>query len=231
MADINALIADYFVSEGDVVQAADTPGAPDVAITSSTVPETASGGRVTHLIDGVNYFGELRTEVANLLAGGSDRFFYTNSWALGTSPTPGLVPIGEGTLTSAWQENAKNTMDGKCHFGDEPAFQLQGTSGGPYHPFQDDIRDMAQAGVDVRVLVWASPFLVNFKQAATAAGCYSLQYWGVNVHSLRSVLDLRSLQNMHDKVVVNTLAHTLGAMHQDGYLRRQHGIPRVCRRH
>ena len=210
MADINALIADYFVSEGDVVQAADTPGAPDVAITSSTVPETTSGGRVTHLIDGVNYFRELRTEVANLLAGGSDRFFYTNSWALGTSPTPGVVPIGEGTLTSAWQEKAKG---GPCLFWDQPAFQLQDSSGGPFHPFQDDIRDMAQAGVDVRVLVWASPFLVNFKQAATAAGCYSLQYWGVNVHSLRSLLDLRLLQNMQNKVVVNTLAHTLGAMH------------------
>jgi phosphatidylserine/phosphatidylglycerophosphate/cardiolipin synthase-like enzyme len=216
MPDINAQIADFFVHEGDLVQAADTPDAPDVAITSSTVPETESGARITHLIDGVNYFGELRKDIAKLLAGGSDRFFYTNSWTLGTSPTPDVVPIAGGLFPSAWQASAKRQTlpSGKtCNFWDQPAIQLQDDTDGPFRPFHDDIRDMAQAGVDVRVLVWANPFLVDFKQAAFAAGCFTLQYWGVNVHSLRSLLDLRLLQNMRNKVVINTLAHTLGAMH------------------
>jgi phosphatidylserine/phosphatidylglycerophosphate/cardiolipin synthase-like enzyme len=207
MADIDTLINDFFVNLGDVVQAASSPGSPDVAITAATLPQSDAGVRITHLIDGINYFGALKAEVAALKAGGTDRFFYSNSWCLGTSPTPNMVPIGEGTLTSAWRENAAQFV------GNEIAFQLEDSAVGPFHPFQEDIRAMSDSGVDVRFLVWASPFLVNFKAAATAGGAVTLQYWGVNVHSLRSVLDLRQIPSMSNKVVLNTLAHTLGAMH------------------
>lgn len=207
MPNINTLIADFFVNIGDPVHAASSPDDPDVAVTSANVPRTDSGIRVKHLIDGVNYFGELRREIAGLLAGGTDRFFYTNCWTLGTSPTPDMVPIGEGTLTSAWGDIAKKFV------ANEPAFQLEDDSAGPFHSFQDDVRAMSGAGVDVRFLVWASPFLVNFESAARAGGNYTMQYWAVNVHSLRSILDLRKLPNMYNKIVVNTLAHTLASMH------------------
>ena len=146
MADINLLKNAFFVNIGDVVQAGGSPTAADVGITAGTVPLTEGGCRTTHLIDGSSYFSMIQGEIDRLLAGGVDRFFYTNSWYLGTSRTPGLVEIGEGTFTSAWREDAQQ------HVGADPPFELQdGTP--PYHPFYEDIQRMADAGVDVRLLV------------------------------------------------------------------------------
>jgi phosphatidylserine/phosphatidylglycerophosphate/cardiolipin synthase-like enzyme len=208
MPDINTLIMNFFVNVGDVVQAASRASDPDdIAITVSTLPQTEAGIRATHLIDGTNYFSALKGEIAGLLAGGTDRFFYTSSWALGTSPTPDMVPIAEGSFTSAWQADARTFA------GTEKAFQLEDTSAGPFHPFQDDIKAMSDAGVDVRLLVWASPYLVNLERFAKAGGNFTMQYWAINVHSLRSILDLRQITSMYNKIVVNTLGHTLGAMH------------------
>lgn len=203
MPDIDALLTRYFVNVGDVVQAGEKPTDPDKAITAATRPFTTPGSRVTHLIDGSNYFGALKTEVAALLAGGTERFFYTCSWYLGTSQIPNLVPIAEGAFTSAWGANARMAL------GNTPPFELRDGGSGPFHPFKDDIAQMSGAGVDVRILVWASPFLVNFEAVASKA----IQYWAVNVHSLQSVLDLRTLPGMSAKVALNTMAHTLGAMH------------------
>ena len=207
MPDIDTLIANFFVNVGDPVQAANSPDDPDVPVTSATVPFTDANVKATPLIDGVNYFGALRQEIDALLAGGTDKFFYTASWGLGTSPTPDIVPIQEGTFTSAWKANAKEFV------GNEKAFQLEDNSAGPFHPFQDDIVAMQQANVDFRAFVWASPFLVNFEAAAKAGGNYTMQYWGVNIHSLRCVMDLRARAGLYSKIVVNTLAHTLSAMH------------------
>jgi len=203
MADIDTLIADFFANLGDVVQAASNPPDPDVAIAAATLPQTDAGILATHFIDGTNYFGAIKSEIAALLAGGTDRFFYSNSWSLGTSPTPGVVEIAEGSFTSAWKDDAAAAA------GAEIPFQLEDASGGPFHPFQDDIKAMSDAGVDVRFLVWASPFLVNLEEA----GRKIEQYWAINVHSLRSILDLRQIPSMYNKIVANTLGHTLSAMH------------------
>lgn len=207
MADINSLIASFFVNDGDPVEAANNPNDPDVAVTSASRPFTDAGVKATALIDGVNYFGAVRQEIAALLAGGTDRFFYTASWIMQTSATPDFVQIGEGSVTSAWKENARNWV------WTEQPFQLEDTTAGPFHPFRDDIRSMVQAGVDFRALVWASPFLVNFQAAARAGGTYTMQYWGVNVTSLQSILDLRTLPGLESKIVINALAHTMAAMH------------------
>lgn len=205
MPDINALMTTFFVNVGDVIQAAEDPSGADLAITAATRPQTDSNNQATHLIDGQNYFGALRAEIAKLLAGGNDRFFYTNSWQLGLSPSPSMVEIGEGSFTSAWQQDASRAFS-------FPAFELHDGSGGPFHPMKDDIASMVAAGVDVRILAWGSPFLVNFEEVSKASPGV-LQYWAVNVHSLRSVVDLRQLPGLNDRVVVNTLAHTIGAMH------------------
>ena len=203
MADINALKTKFFVNLGDVVQAGDEPSDADIAITAATLPFTSGSNRTAYFIDGTNYFGALMQEIAALKAGGNDRFFYTNSWHLGTTPTPGVVQIAEGTFTSAWKAEAKR------HFMDVPAFELKDDTTGPFHPLQDDFLQMVDAGVDVRLLVWANPFLVNFEQAASKV----MQYWAINVHSLASALELRNKSQMHHRVVLNTLGHTLGAMH------------------
>ena len=202
MADINALKNAFFVNVGDVVQAANDASDPDIAITAATRPVTSAGCRATYLIDGQNYFAALRAEINALVAGGNDRFFYTTSWHLGTSKAPDQTGILEGSVTSAWAQDLHKGIVAL------PPFELQ-DGNPPYHPFLDDLKAMVTAGVDVRLLVWTSPFLVNFKQA----GSRLLQVWSINVHSLQSVLDLRQLPGMLDKVVLNTLAHPLSAMH------------------
>src|SRR5947209_11357060 len=194
MADINTLITNFFVNVGDVVQAASRASNPpdsDVAITAATLPLTGSSNRTTYLIDGTNYFGALKQEIEALKAGGTDRFFYSNSWHLGTTPTPNVVQIGEGTFTSAWKDDAI----GPGALYEMPAFALKDNSPGPFHPMQQDIIDMVNAGVDVRLLVWASPFLVNLQRAANELP----QYWAINVHSLQSVLELRNKPQMYNK--------------------------------
>jgi phosphatidylserine/phosphatidylglycerophosphate/cardiolipin synthase-like enzyme len=204
MPDINTLITDFFVNVGDPVQAPSSPTDPnDVAITAATLPLTASGSRTTYLIDGTNYFGALKQEIEALKAGGTDKFFYSNSWHLGLTPTPDMVQIAEGSFTSAWQEEASD------HLPKFPPFALKDESAGPFHPMQEDIIQMVDAGVDVRLLVWASPLLVNFKKAEARLG----QIWAINVHSLQSVLELRNTPQMSNNVVLNTVGHSVGAMH------------------
>lgn len=202
MADINALMAAFFVNNGDVVQANADPGGPEIAIDASTRPLTSADTRATYLIDGANYFGAIKSEITNLLSGGNDRFFYTAGWQIGFSDAPDNAAIGEGSFTSAWKMDA---LPGIAAF---PAFELQ-VGPGPFTKMMDDIKAMAAAGVDVRVLPWATPMLVNFEIAARKVQ----QPWSVNIHSLRSTLDLRALPGMEKKVVLNTLAHSLSAMH------------------
>lgn len=207
MADIDPLKSRFFVNLGDVVQAGESPSDADRATTATNLPFTTGGNRTTYLIDGTNYFGAIMQEIAALKAGGVDRFFYSNSWHLGTTPTPNMVSIGEGSFTSAWQADASDPDDGPLP--DWPEFALKDESSGPFHPLHEDIIQMVDAGVDVRLLVWASPFLVNLQQAANEL----MQFWAINLHSLQSVLKLRDTPQMHDKVVLNTLGHTFGSMH------------------
>jgi phosphatidylserine/phosphatidylglycerophosphate/cardiolipin synthase-like enzyme len=202
MVDINALMWTFFVNVGDVVQANSDPTGPDVAIVATTRPVTSENTRTTYLIDGENYFAAVKAEITSLLAGGVDRFFYTAGWEIGLSDAPDNAAIGEGSVTSAWNMDA---VAGVAAF---PALELQ-VGPAPFTKMIDDIKAMAAAGVDVRVLPWASPLLVNYREAALKAD----QAWSVNIHSLRSTLDLRALPGMEKKVVLNTLAHTLSAMH------------------
>ncbi|MEO6156863.1 MAG: hypothetical protein ABIQ39_04450, partial [Ilumatobacteraceae bacterium] len=202
MVNINALMSTFFVNVGDVVQANGDPSGADVAITATTRPATSADTKTTYLIDGDNYFKAIKAEITGLLAGGTDRFFYTAGWEIGFSDAPNNAAIGDGVVTSAWK------MDAHAGVASFPAFELQ-VGAAPYTKMIDDVKAMAAAGVDVRVLPWASPLLVNFKEAALKAD----QAWSVNLHSLQSAIDVRALPNMEKKVVLNTLAHTLSAMH------------------
>lgn len=182
MVDINALKNEFFVQLGDVVQASSFPGFPDITTTAATTPQTEGGCKTTYLVDGSNYFGQLKSDIANLInVETPGRFFYTNSWWLGTSkmPTGALAP-----------------------------FELQdGLS--PNRPFEEDIRKMVEKKVDVRILAWASPLLLN----SFWAGFFQEGLKNINLHTLRSAVDLRKLPGMSGKVVLNTLSHTFGGMH------------------
>ncbi len=186
MANISQLLAQFFVDNSDV----SAPG--------EMVPSTTTDNRVTHLIDGSNYFGALRQEVNALsLPGGNGKFFYFMNWLLGLAAFPaGTATVG-GT-PSAWQQS----------FDGNPAFILDDMSGASFSPFIDELALMAANDTDVRALLWVSPFVLDIEKAAAASGLYN-----VNATTLLSADALRAKPHMGTKVCLNTLAHPLGAMH------------------
>lgn len=168
----------------------------DLEITGERVPLTSDGCRVTHLIDGNNLFGALRTEVdAFKLAGAGNRFFYFTDWWLSLTDIHATVSAG-GTPT-AFDEAV-----------DAEAFHLDDGSGAAFPPFIEEIAVMAAQDVDVRGLVWVSPFVLKYEPVANREGRYS-NY----ASSLLSVDALRQLPGLAQNVMLNLLAHPVGAMH------------------
>jgi hypothetical protein len=212
MANINALKASFFVNLGDVVQANSDPAGPDVAVTAGTRPQTDRDTKATYLIDGENYFGAIKDEIKKLLIGGVDRFFYTAGWQVGLSDAPDTAAIGEGSVTSAWSDAV---MPGIATL---PAFELQTAAGPPYTKMIDDVKAMAAAGVDVRVLPWATPLLVNFQQAQQNAQ----QPWAVNLHSLQTALDLALRIRQHLAVLGGDQSRQLVTMTIEQLLETEH---------
>jgi phosphatidylserine/phosphatidylglycerophosphate/cardiolipin synthase-like enzyme len=186
MPPIDALIAKFFADAAAL--------APDDA----TFPYQSAGNAVTPLVDGHNYFGGLRDEVQQLKTpGGTGKFFYFTNWVLGLVDAPG-GPAGAGSGVTAWTTDLAATQ----------AFRLDGGAGGTIPPFIDELESMAANGTDVRGLVWVSPLVASFEDAAAKSGIY-----GINAESMLSVDALRQRTNMANKVCLNTLAHALGAMH------------------
>src|SRR6476620_2639057 len=110
----------------------------DVAIQGEQVPDTSAGNRVRHFLDGYAYFGAIRQEMASLLAGGVDRFFYFTNWWLGLVDGPQITTADAGVLTSAWAADAA--------FGSFSPFKLDDGTGGPFPPFIDELAAMSKAG-------------------------------------------------------------------------------------
>jgi phosphatidylserine/phosphatidylglycerophosphate/cardiolipin synthase-like enzyme len=67
---------------------------------------------------------------------------------------------------------------------------------------------MSANGTDVRALVWVSPLVIQFEEAAARSGLYH-----VNASSLLSTDTLRKKPGMGKSTCLNILAHPLGAMH------------------
>jgi phosphatidylserine/phosphatidylglycerophosphate/cardiolipin synthase-like enzyme len=175
--------------------------AADISMPGEVVPDTQGGNTVTALIEGNAYFGAIKNEIAARLAGGTNRYFYFANWCLGAVDGPGPVTTGQGS--SAW------TLDPLI--AGVSAFELNDGSGGPYDKLFDKLVAMVAAGVDVRIFLWVNPFLVNNKEAASDPKLES--YWAVNVLTLMSAIALQEQPGMADRVVLDTLGHTLGAMH------------------
>lgn len=185
MADISALIGRFFVD------------AADLHIPGESVPHTSAGNLVTFLIDGANYFHALRAEVVTLKAPGTGKFFYFTDWLLQlVDYAGGSAAAGSGV--TAWTA----TVD------PENAFKLDDKTGPAFPSFIDELAQMASSGTDVRGLIWVSPFVVAYEEAAQKSGVYN-----VNASSLLSVDALRARPGMGTKVCLNTLAHPLGAFH------------------
>jgi phosphatidylserine/phosphatidylglycerophosphate/cardiolipin synthase-like enzyme len=186
MMDITMQISRFFVNNNNVSERGDF------------VPHTSEGNTVTPLVDGDNYFHALRIEVDTLKApGGTGKFFYFANWWLALAGYAGGTPTMGSGLTS-WT-GLLNPIS---------PFKLDDELGGPYPDFIDELATMSANGTDVRALVWISPLIVQFEEAAGRSGLYH-----VNASSLLSIDALRQKPGMGKSACLNILGHPLGAMH------------------
>ncbi len=183
MPTVAELTAKYFIPDGGVASLTPT-----------------SGNYIKPLIHGLNFFAEVEKEIQRLLnRTSSKRYFYMTAWHLGlvsgqelgiAASTPQGTPSG-GLIT------------GYTNWNSMPAFA---PSGGK--TLMEYLIEMHTNGIEVRILPWISPMVLEFGDAAKNAG----GIWLFNLHSLVSANKLR--QNTAEHVVaLNTLAHTFGAMH------------------
>jgi phosphatidylserine/phosphatidylglycerophosphate/cardiolipin synthase-like enzyme len=191
------IVKRFFVQDNDPILADDD----EQTSKALRVPATTEGNIVDYLIDGHEYFGMLRQEIATLLAGAGERFLYLTNWHFGlASVDPRNSTHIDGSV-SAW--NASISLD---------AFKLE--DGQPGATFmKDDLVQLAAQGVDVRTLVWVNPLHFSSEKAAAASG-----YMSFNLHSIVSTQWLRDQpafrsNDAYKKLLLNTLCHPIGSMH------------------
>ncbi|MCP2341374.1 phospholipase D family protein [Actinomadura rupiterrae] len=191
MADINALMKKYFVQPEDTVP----PSQP--------LPATFGGCKITPLIDGTAYFDELKKQLAKLGAGtpaeNADQFIYIAGWDLhlvGGKILP--APGSSGAYTPLVELAKPFSLDG-------PALPAQ---------LNDLLKDKARAGVDVRILGWASFALMSDNFAQSKGVDHGLANTrNINLATLNAILDLRNEPKLAEKAWVNILTHSAGSAH------------------
>lgn len=159
-----------------------------------------AGNTVNTLVDGNAYFGALRTEVNALKApAGTGKFFYFSNWLLTLLDSAGGV-VSAGSGVTSWDT---------APVGPAKAFKLDDGSGAAFPDFIDELAEMAANGTDVRALVWVSPLMLSYQDAANRAGVV----YSNNALSALSVYALRQKPGLANKACLNTLAHPLGSIH------------------
>lgn len=159
-----------------------------------------AGNTVNTLVDGNAYFGALRTEVNALKApAGTGKFFYFSNWLLTLLDSAGGV-VSAGSGVTSWDT---------APVGPAKAFKLDDGSGAAFPDFIDELAEMAANGTDVRALVWVSPLMLSYQDAANRAGVV----YSNNALSALSVHALRQKPGLANKACLNTLAHPLGSIH------------------
>lgn len=183
----------------------------DLQIPGEQVPQTSSGNRVEHLIDGENYFAALSNEIDFLQSADDGRFFYFANWWAGLVETPAAVGSA-GPFISAWTEGTPAPRFTPLILGEGCGGPQTGTL------LIDRLVTLANVhDVDVRSLVWMSPVIMSELFASFAPGLNSPDlpvqiYWTGRAQSIRSAQTLRSRIGA-GHVVLNTLAHPIGAWH------------------
>jgi phosphatidylserine/phosphatidylglycerophosphate/cardiolipin synthase-like enzyme len=156
-----------------------------------------SNHRATALIDGQAYFRAIDQEITNLLASPTvGRFFYMSAWWLGLLDVGYPIRVDNALpVNNLWEFSDPYPLQ---------ALILPGSS----QPLLTRLGDMARANppINVRVMAWVSPFNM-YERVAKATGKAN-----ANMHTLLSIDALRGLIGA-DHVLVNTLAHSLGAAH------------------
>jgi phosphatidylserine/phosphatidylglycerophosphate/cardiolipin synthase-like enzyme len=191
VADTDALLKKYFVQPEDTVP----PSQP--------LPATFEGCKVTPLIDGTTYFDELKKQLAKLGVGtpteNAGQFIYIAGWDLhlvGGTIVP--APGSSGTYLPTVELEKHFSLDGP----------------GAAATLIALLKDKARAGVDVRILGWASFAVMadNFVQSkAVEHGLANIR--NVNLATLSAILDLRTEPKLAEKAWVNILTHSAGSAH------------------
>src|SRR6266542_1800047 len=167
--------------------------------------------RGTAFINGQGYFKAIEDEINKLLADSAlpeaqrprNRFFYMSAWWLGLVSNHG--PIRVNNSWNLRQFTGTDPLTGAPIYSETIAmddFQLPSNV-----LLSTQLVALAKAGVNVRVMAWVSPFIAR-QEVAEGAGVGH-----VNFHTLLSVDALRKQMPSPDSVVVNLLAHSLGAAH------------------
>jgi phosphatidylserine/phosphatidylglycerophosphate/cardiolipin synthase-like enzyme len=186
--------------------------APGETVPTQNTAAAMGNHRSYTFINGDGYFKAIEQEINQLLADSAlpeaqrprNRFFYLSAWWLGLASHNGTIRVD-----NSWNMRQVTGVDGATgepifsETIDMPDFQLP-VSG---LLLSTQLVTLAKAGVNVRVMAWVSPFIAK-QEVAEGSGLAQ-----VNFHTLLSVDALRKQMPSPDSVVVNLLAHSLGAAH------------------
>ena len=189
MADTASILQTYFVQAAD----ASPPSRP--------LPATFTGCKVTPLIDGNAYFGDLTATLATIGTGATPadnagHFIYIAGWLLDllggeVHAPPGSVPGSTG---------APELINTK-------PFALDGPDG--TNRLIDLLKKKARDGVDVRVLGWVSWSVMANHMAQSAANSVR----NINVATISSLHALRQEPALAKQCCMNIIGHSAGGVH------------------
>ncbi|MFN8468224.1 MAG: phospholipase D-like domain-containing protein [Caldilineaceae bacterium] len=185
MADNASILQTYFVQAAD----ASPPSRP--------LPATYSGCKVTPLIDGNAYFGDLTATLATIGNGATPaenagHFIYIAGWWLGF--LGGKVRPAPGSTVGAMLT-------------DKYPFALDGPRG--TNRLLELLKHKARAGVDVRVLGWVSWAVMAAPRRQNMVPFVR----DINVATITSVHELRQERALAKRCCLNIIGHTAGAAH------------------
>ena len=153
-------------------------------------PAFQSNHQVQAFVHGQPYFIALDREITQLIdSTAAGRYFYLSAWWLGLIDANAEFRLG--LKGNRWTE-----------FQTFEPFMLPGRW------LLDALKQMAESGVDVRVLAWCDPYIPQVEKIAKQSGLIR-----PNLHTLLSVQSLRMINELANKVMLNTCGHSLGGAH------------------
>lgn len=191
------LRAKYFVNGNDPLG----PAEP--------VPHTFADCGVVHLIDGLSLNTYLDSVLGHIgqgatLADNRNDFIFIAGWWLG-------LLGGEVTRPGLFDSTGLVADETQIKISTIP-YNLGGIGGPQNKQLLGILKDKASVGVDVRVLGWVSPTIVDSKLAQMmGAGNVA----DVNANTMNSIKALRDVEppQLPPKAMLNVLSHPAGAVH------------------
>ena len=156
--------------------------------------------KITPLIDTADYNAALIKQLDAMTSGANGETILIANWWLGLRGGRRFAftdtPEFGGSTGTSLVDSAPYTIDAP------PA--ARGT-----RVLADELKAKARAGVDVRVMAWASPALSSIRSVQKNAGNLPL----INSASMLSVQDLRGEPAIGSKAILNIATHPGGAAH------------------